>query len=91
MESGLYKKYIGSPCKKNIDPKLIVDSAKKATTNMGANLDQETKDTLRNRAYQMDPDNGGGQFFSKKHKVFVDGEDGVLSNYPTNAKDYKKV
>ena len=31
MKSGLYKKYIGSPCKKNgIDPKLIVDSVKKA-------------------------------------------------------------
>ena len=91
MESGLYKKYIGSPCKKNIDPKLIVDSAKKATTNMGANLSQETKDMLRDEAYRMDPDNGEGKFFSKKHKVFVDGEDGVLSNYPTNAKDYKKV
>ena len=30
MKSGLYKKYIGSPCKKKIDPKLIVDSVKKA-------------------------------------------------------------
>ena len=91
MESGLYKKYIGSPCKKNIDPKLIVDSAKKATTNMGKNLTQETKNMLHDKAIKMDPANKSGKFFSKKHKVFVDGEDGVLSNYPTNAKDYKKV
>jgi len=38
MESGLYKKYIGSPCKKNgIDPKLMVDSVKKAITNKDFN------------------------------------------------------
>lgn len=38
MESGLYKKYIGSPCNKNgIDPKLMVDSVKKAITNKDFN------------------------------------------------------
>ena len=38
MESGLYKKYIGTPCKKNgIDPKLMVDSVKKAITNKDFN------------------------------------------------------
>ena len=58
---------------------------------MGKNLTQETKDMLHDKAIKMDPANKGGKFFSKKHKVFVDGEDGVLSNYPTNAKDYKKV
>ena len=37
-DSGLYKKYIGSPCKKNgIDPKLMVDSVKKAITNKDFN------------------------------------------------------
>ena len=47
-DSGLYKKYIGSPCKKNgIDPKLMVDSVKKAATNKDFNKLQainKTKD-----------------------------------------------
>ena len=49
MKSGLYKKYIS----KEIDPQLIVDSVKKATTNMDKNVSQETKDQLRKKARQQ--------------------------------------
>ena len=46
MKSGLYKKYIGSPCKKNgIDPKLIVDSVKKAAFDKDFNELQKVNKT----------------------------------------------
>ena len=118
-------KFINAKMKKmKIDPKLIVDSVKKATTNMDKNVSQETKDQLREKARQqpkklysdlpkkdrqaakdynikkygtLTPTKDGftpnddGRIYSKKHKVFADGEDSVLSNFPSDPKSYKKV
>ena len=30
-------------------------------------------------------------FYSKKHKVYVEGEDGVLSRTPVNTSGYEKI
>lgn len=49
-------------------------------------LPQKTKDSLQNKARKM-----GKGFYSKKHKVYVDGEDGVLSQTPRKPENYKKL
>jgi len=49
-------------------------------------LSQKTKDSLQNVALKR-----GKPFYSKKHKVYVEGEDGVLTNTPTNTSTYEKI
>lgn len=49
-------------------------------------LTKATKDSLQNKARKM-----GEGFYSKKHKVYVDGEDGVLSQKPVKPENYKKI
>ena len=49
-------------------------------------LPQKTKDSLQNKAIKM-----GKGFYSKKHKVYVDGEDGVLSQTPFKPENYEKL
>tara|TARA_Y100000385_G_C12876799_1_gene544028 strand:- start:316 stop:561 length:246 start_codon:yes stop_codon:yes gene_type:complete len=49
-------------------------------------LSQKTKDSLQNVAIKR-----GKPFYSKKHKVYVEGEDGVLTNTPTNTSTYEKI
>ena len=45
MESGLYKKYIGSPCKKNgIDPSFDKDFNKLQKVNKTKNVELKTED-----------------------------------------------
>lgn len=49
-------------------------------------LPQKTKDSLQNKARKI-----GKGFYSKKHKVYVDGEDGVLSQPPVKPENYEKL
>ncbi len=49
-------------------------------------LTQKTKDSLQNKAKKI-----GKGFYSKKHKVYVDGEDGVLGQTPSKPENYEKL
>ena len=49
-------------------------------------LPKATKDSLQNKARKM-----GKGFYSKKHKVYVDSEDGVLSQTPLKPDNYEKL
>ena len=49
-------------------------------------LPQKTKDSLQNKAINI-----GKGFYSKKYKVYVDGEDGVLSQTPLKPENYEKL
>ena len=49
-------------------------------------LPQATKDSLQQVALKRKK-----PFYSKKHKVYVEGEDGVLSNTPVNISGYEKI
>jgi hypothetical protein len=49
-------------------------------------LPQTVKDSLQQKALKL-----GKPFYSKKHKVYVEGEDGVLSRTPVNTSSYEKL
>ena len=49
-------------------------------------LPQTVKDSLQQKALKL-----GKPFYSKKHKVYVEGEDGVLSRTPVNTSNYEKL
>ena len=49
-------------------------------------LPQAVKDSLQQKALKR-----GKPFYSKKHKVYVEGEDGVLSRTPVNTSNYEKL
>ena len=49
-------------------------------------LPQAIKDSLQQKALKR-----GKPFYSKKHKVYVEGEDGVLTNTPTNTDNYEQL
>ncbi len=49
-------------------------------------LPQTVKDSLQQKALKL-----GKRFYSKKHKVYVEGEDGVLSRTPVNTSNYEKL
>lgn len=49
-------------------------------------LTQKVKDSLQQKALKRDK-----PFYSKKYKVYVEGEDGVLTNTPTNPDNYEKL
>ena len=49
-------------------------------------LPQSVKDSLQQKALKR-----GKPFYSKKHKVYVEGEDGVLSRTPVNTSNYEKL
>jgi hypothetical protein len=49
-------------------------------------LSQATKDSLRQKALKLKK-----SFYSKKHKVYVEGEDGVLSRTPVNTDNYERL
>jgi acyl-coenzyme A synthetase/AMP-(fatty) acid ligase len=49
-------------------------------------LSQETKDSLQQKACKRDK-----PFYSKKHGKYVECEDGVLTNTPTNTSTYEKI
>ena len=98
MESGLYKKYIGSPCNKNgIDPKLMVDSVKKAITNKDFNELQavnKIKDVDLNDPEQYRDEYKGYVKRKKEGYVEDNSADGMLNvNIPANPNsmmDYNK-
>ena len=98
MDSGLYKKYIGSPCNKNgIDPKLMVDSVKKAITNKDFNELQavnKIKDVDLNDPEQYRDEYKGYVKRKKEGYVEDNSADGMLNvNIPANPNsmmDYNK-
>ena len=49
-------------------------------------LPQTVKDSLQQKALKR-----GKPFYSKKHKVYVDGEDGVLDRSPKRPNNYEKL
>lgn len=49
-------------------------------------LSQKTKDSLQQKACKRDK-----PFYSKKHGKYVECEDGVLTNTPTNTSTYEKI
>ena len=49
-------------------------------------LSQATKDSLQQKALKLKK-----SFYSKKHKVYVEGEDGVLSRPPVKPENYEKL
>ena len=49
-------------------------------------LSQTVKDRLQQKALKR-----GKPFYSKKHKVYVEGEDGVLDNTPKFKENYEKL
>ena len=49
-------------------------------------LSQKDKDSLQGVALKRKK-----PFYSKKHKVYVEGEDGVLSRPPVNTSSYEKI
>ena len=59
---------------------------KKETKKPKQELPQATKDSLQQKALKR-----GKPFYSKKHKVYVEGEDGVLTNTPTNTDNYEQL
>ena len=60
--------------------------AKKVSDNKKKELPQATKDSLQQKALKR-----GKPFFSVKHNVYVEGEDGVLTNTPVNTDNYEKI
>jgi hypothetical protein len=58
----------------------------KSPLNQKKELPQKTKDSLQNKARKI-----GKGFYSKKHKVYVDGEDGVLGQTPLKPDNYEKL
>jgi len=63
---------------------VSADQQKKPKTER--ELSQKTKDSLQQVALKR-----GKPFYSKKHKVYVEGEDGVLTNTPRNTSTYEKI
>jgi len=60
--------------------------AKKVSDIKTKELPQSTKDSLQQKALKR-----GKPFFSVKHNVYVEGEDGVLTNTPVNTSNYEKI
>ena len=49
-------------------------------------LSQAVKDSLQQKALKL-----GKSFYSKKHKVYVEGEDGVLARQPKRPNNYERL
>ena len=72
--------------KKFIRSQVTVSQGEVQKKEVKKELPQKTKDSLQNKAIKM-----GKGFYSKKHKVYVDGEDGVLSQTPFKPENYEKL
>ena len=59
---------------------------KKETKKPKQEMDQATKDSLQQKACKR-----GKPFYSSKHGKYVECEDGVLTNTPTNTSTYEKI
>ena len=78
-----YKGFVTPPLKQ-VSMDVSYSKLKKKTDKK--ELPQKTKDSLQNKAREI-----GKGFYSKKHKVYVDGEDGVLSQPPVKPENYKPL
>ena len=78
-----YKGFVTPPLKQ-VSLDVSYSKLKKKTDKK--ELPQKTKDSLQNKARKI-----GKGFYSKKHKVYVDGEDGVLSQPPVKPENYEKL
>jgi hypothetical protein len=78
-----YKGFVTPPLKQ-VSLDVSYSKLKKKTDKK--ELPQKTKDSLQNKARKI-----GKGFYSKKHKVYVDGEDGVLSQTPVKPENYEKL
>jgi hypothetical protein len=58
----------------------------KSPLNQKKELPKTVKDSLQNKAKKI-----GKGFYSKKYKVYVDGEDGVLGQKPVKPENYEKL
>lgn len=67
--------------KSPIDPKEYKENVNK--------LSEGKKKRLQKKAFRKFGEDGS--FYSKKHKVFVEAEDGVLINIPKKPENYKKI
>jgi hypothetical protein len=76
-KSPLYQKEFGQK-----EPSIVETDASKEERE----LSQETKDSLQQKACKRDK-----PFYSKKHGKYVECEDGVLTNTPTNTSTYEKI
>jgi len=78
--------------KSPIDPlkvnKAVKDFQKKYSEK-ASKVSEEDKMKLQNRAYNEFGEDGS--FYSNKHGVFVEAEDGVLNNIPSQPEKYKKI
>jgi hypothetical protein len=78
-----YKGFVKSPIKQ-VSMDVSYKKLKKKTAKK--ELPQATKNSLQNKAKKI-----GKGFYSKKHKVYVDGEDGVLGQTPVKPENYEKL
>ena len=78
-----YKGFVKNPIKQ-VSMDVSYNKLKKKTVKK--ELPKATKDSLQNKAKKI-----GKGFYSKKHKVYVDSEDGVLSQTPLKPDNYKKL
>ena len=78
-----YKGFVKSPLKQ-VSMDVSYNKLKKKTVKK--ELPKATKDSLQNKAKEI-----GKGFYSKKHKVYVDGEDGVLGQTPLKPDNYEKL
>ena len=78
--------------KSPIDPlkvgKAVKDFQKKYSEK-ASKVSEEDRMKLQNRAYNEFGEDGS--FYSNKHGVFVEAEDGVLDNIPSEPEKYKKI
>ena len=78
--------------KSPIDPSKVIDAVKQTQKEYKErvnNLSKGKKKRLQKKAFRKFGEDGS--FYSKKHKVFVEAEDGVLINIPKKPENYKKI
>ena len=78
--------------KSPIDPSKVIDAVKQTQKEYKERvnkLSKGKKKRLQKKAY--DDFGEDGSFYSNKHGVFVEAEDGVLQNIPSQPEKYKKI
>ena len=78
-----YKGFVKSPLNQ---ASMDVSSKKLEKKPVKKELSWTVKDSLQNIAIKR-----GKGFYSKKHKVYVDGEDGVLAHSPKRPNNYERL
>ena len=84
MSSPFQKSFCGKSPINQVSMDVSYKKLKKKTAQ--EELSQATKDSLQNKAREI-----GKGFYSKKYKVYVEGEDGVLGRAPKFPNKYEKL